>query len=102
MAPLLRAIYVWSVATERQGLVLMSMIHITTREHGDVPGSAAEEDHAHVQELYRTDLLLTGCCALSSSPHLSLVAVLGRAGPVPCPSSTTELALVALGVGDPA
>lgn len=45
-----------SVAMQLQGSVLMSMAHITTREHGDpsVVG-AATGDHVDVQGLYRAD-----------------------------------------------
>lgn len=86
-----------SVATQSQGSVLMSMIHITTREHGGVPGWGSSGRPCGCTGLYRT-----GCAALETLSYLSLVAVLGKAGSVPCPSSTMELALVALNVGEPA
>ena len=43
-------------------------------------------------------MLHTGCGALGSWLHFSLVAALGRAGSAPCLGSTVELAL-GLGVG---
>jgi hypothetical protein len=40
------------VATRQQGLV--SMVHIATRKHGDIPGWAAAGEHMDVQGLCRT------------------------------------------------
>ena len=49
--------------------VLMSMAHITTIGHWDVPVSVVTVDHMYVQGLCRKGLTLTGCDDLESWSH---------------------------------
>lgn len=54
-----------SVATQSQGSVLMSTIHITTREHGVSLVGAAVEDHVGVQDCTELAVLLWRLCPTS-------------------------------------
>lgn len=54
-----------SVATQPQGVVLMSMIHITTREHGVSLVGAAVEDHVSVQDCTELAVVLCRPCPTS-------------------------------------
>lgn len=58
-----------SMAINQQGSVLMSMAHITTRGHWDVPVRVVTGDHMDVQGLCRKGLTLTGCDDLESWSH---------------------------------
>lgn len=80
-----------SVAMQLQGSVLMSMAHITTREHGD-PSVVGQLLGTMWTSRGCTELApsLTGCGTLESWFHLTD----SERGPVPHPGSTMEWALV--------
>ena len=63
-----------------QGSVLMSVAHITTREHGDVPGRGPARYHLDVQVLGITGPTPHWLFALECLPHLSPATALWRAG----------------------
>lgn len=73
----------------------MSVIHIITREHWNVPGGAAFGDYLDVQNWPRFSLA-TASLALESWPYLSPVASLWRVGPASQTGRTLELSLVAV------
>lgn len=85
-----------SMAMQHQGLVSMSVAHITTREQKDFLGGAAMGDHVDVQELHITGLGHSLDVALWNIgwPHLSPLAAFVRAGPASHLGSTLELAIV--------
>lgn len=70
---------------------MLSVTHVSTREHGDVPVEAVARNHLDVQRLCITALPHTECDAVESWFHLLAKAALGRASPVTCPGKTEEL-----------
>ena len=82
------------LATLWQRLVLVSVAHTSTREHGDVLARAADGGHADVQGLSITGLPLTGCPALENCPPPPRGSTWERWS-IPCPGSTVELDLLA-------
>lgn len=78
-----------------QGLVLMSLAHITIKEHGNVPDEGSSRRPLGCpRSCIKLELTLTGYSTLESWPHLSPLATLRRAGPASHPGCTTELALL--------
>jgi hypothetical protein len=64
----------------------MSVVHVTTRKHGDVSGRDHHQGPCRCPgALHNWSPLVTRCSAAENWPHLSLAAPLGRA-PEPCTS----------------
>lgn len=83
------------MAVQWQVSVLMSMAHKTTREHGGVHGWGSRwGPHGCPGAVHNWPCPSLGCSPLESWPYLSPEAA-GKAGLVPCPGSTVELALAA-------
>lgn len=84
-----------SMATQWQELVSTSIAHFTTRELGDVPSwNSCWGPTLMSRGCAKLTAPFTGCQALESWPHFSLVTSLGKVGPVPCLGSIVELTLV--------
>lgn len=84
-----------SLAMLQQGAVLMSMIYITTRDHGDAPGlGSCLGSRRYPTAVLDLTLTLRGCGTLESWARVLLVAVLRRVGSVPCLGSTAERVLM--------
>lgn len=84
-----------SMATQWQELESTSITHITTRELGDVPSwNSCWRPTLMSRGCAKLAVPFTGCQALESWPHFSLVTSLGKVGPVPCLGSTVEMTLV--------
>lgn len=78
-----------SMATQQQGLVLMTVAYITTKEHGSIPGWGSHQGPYVCPQVSQLALPLSGCNNLESWSHLlqELALRRGRVG------STVELAL---------
>jgi hypothetical protein len=83
-----------SMAMQRQGSVPMSMNHIATRYHGDVPGVQSHLELHKCQRLAELALLLIGCCSRELTPYL-LRGSTQESGHEPHLGNMLELALVA-------
>jgi hypothetical protein len=84
------------MATQQEGLVLMSMVDITTVENtGMSLVSSATRDHMNVQELCRTNSAPYRMLWSRNVPHLSLASALKKAGSTSNQGRRVELAMVA-------
>lgn len=80
----------------------MSVAHISSREHGDIPDGTAVEGPHGCSRAVQNWSPFNGCGALENWPYRLLVAEFQRAGPVSHPGSTVELVSGGKDVGKPA
>jgi hypothetical protein len=84
-----------SVATQQQGLMSMSVVHITTSEHEDAPSwGNCQRPCGFPEAVQIWSRPLLSVWLQRAGPNLPPAsAALRRAGHVPSPSNTMELAL---------